>query len=240
MTQDNLFTPSSDSGLDNAPDTRDFLSELVGEGRKFKNPSDLAKGKIEADTFIEKLKSENATLREDLSARKKLEELIEKLATTPNHNDDGSQHNQTADIDEILEQKLSEYEQRKQRQQNLDFVKNKLKEYYGDDYVTTLKSLTKDLGLTNEAINEIAKSHPHAALKLLKTESRQTDVKYSTPPVSSVNIGVNPGSSNSSGERNMSYYDKIKNADKKKYWSKEVQAQMHKDAVRLGEKFFQQ
>lgn len=41
----------------------EILSSLVGEGRKFKTVQDLAKGKVEADGFIEKLKEENNALR---------------------------------------------------------------------------------------------------------------------------------------------------------------------------------
>ena len=50
-------TPAGTSGGE------DLLASLVGEGRKFKTPGDLARGKIEADNFIEKLKEENTALR---------------------------------------------------------------------------------------------------------------------------------------------------------------------------------
>ena len=45
------------------PPVADPLQELVGEGKKFKSIEDLAKSKVEADRFIDKLKSENDALR---------------------------------------------------------------------------------------------------------------------------------------------------------------------------------
>ena len=36
----------------------------------------------------------------------------------------------------------------------------------------------------------------------------------------------------------MSYYEKLKKADPKRYWTADIQAQKHKDALRLGMAFF--
>ena len=41
----------------------DPLAELVGDGKKFATVNDLARGKLEADSFIEKIKAENNELR---------------------------------------------------------------------------------------------------------------------------------------------------------------------------------
>ena len=40
-----------------------ILDALVGEGKKYANLEELAKGKAEADSFIDKLKDENSDLR---------------------------------------------------------------------------------------------------------------------------------------------------------------------------------
>jgi hypothetical protein len=40
------------------------------------------------------------------------------------------------------------------------------------------------------------------------------------------------------GERDSSYYDNLRKTDPKRYFTQEVQAQRHRDALKLGEKFF--
>lgn len=56
-----------------------ILDELVGEGKKFKTVEDLAKGKKEADRFIEDLKAQINSLQADLSKQEVLETLVEKV-----------------------------------------------------------------------------------------------------------------------------------------------------------------
>jgi len=43
------------------------LEELVGEGKKFKTVEDLAKGKLEADSFIAQLEGELKGVKGDLT-----------------------------------------------------------------------------------------------------------------------------------------------------------------------------
>ncbi len=57
----------------------DPVSKLVGEDKKFKSVEDLAKGKLEADQFIEKLLEEKRTLEEELKKRMTVEEILAQL-----------------------------------------------------------------------------------------------------------------------------------------------------------------
>ena len=65
---------------------KDYLAELVGEGKKFKTDKDLARGKYEADLYVktlerqlDELRNDHLKLREDYTARAKLEELLGQL-----------------------------------------------------------------------------------------------------------------------------------------------------------------
>src|SRR6478752_10635011 len=44
---------------------KNYLEELVGEGRKFKSPEELARGKAESDLYIEHMKGRMDELRQD-------------------------------------------------------------------------------------------------------------------------------------------------------------------------------
>src|SRR5690242_15072647 len=85
MTGDDLFNPD---GSDLEPvigedPNADPLELLVGEGKKFKTPQDLAKGKMESDKFIVQLQKEQAALREELNKRLSVEEFVEKMNKAP-------------------------------------------------------------------------------------------------------------------------------------------------------------
>lgn len=70
------------------------LDLLVGEGKKFRTIEDLAKGKLEADRFIEQLKSELDELRKKSEEAEKMsltmEELFAKLESERNSGGDES------------------------------------------------------------------------------------------------------------------------------------------------------
>ena len=53
-----------------------YLEQLVGEGKKYSNPEELAKAYFNADGFINHLKNETGSLREELEKRMTLEELL--------------------------------------------------------------------------------------------------------------------------------------------------------------------
>ena len=86
---DNLDPLNPDANDDATFDsTKDYLKELVGEGKKFKTVEDLAKGKAESDAFISSVTRENKELRdsykkaiEEVNSRTRLEDLVTKLST---------------------------------------------------------------------------------------------------------------------------------------------------------------
>src|SRR5437773_6950457 len=83
-------------GLDNLPPETDpnknYLEDLVGDGKKFKSPEELARGKFESDTYIKILEKRLDEYRDDiLSLRKenvtnkRLEDLVNQLSNkSPN------------------------------------------------------------------------------------------------------------------------------------------------------------
>lgn len=254
----NLFDEPTDAQNNNASsnsNTTNPLEDLVGEGKKFKTPEDLARGKVEADQFIERLKGELAGLRSELNTRQTLEQLMDKMAAGNGSNTDNSNqmaNNQTPpngdgtksftedDVMRIVESKLSEAEKIRVQNNNLSLVRSVLAERYGNDFVSKLKESAETLGVDENFLQDMAKDQPKAFLKLIDTgaagnTSQSSNNSLFTPPTGQMNSGQ--GFKPSAG-RTKGYYDQLKAKSPSEYWSPAIQNQMHKDALSLGEKFF--
>jgi hypothetical protein len=254
---DSLFN-SDDHQSDDLPPTdphKNYFEELVGEGKKFKTPEELARGKAEADAFIERLKREQEALRQELNTKLSMEEYVDRLRTSsqPNNSrsdpplnepnggeggDNGKTQLKPEDIEALIEQKVTARERARIQQQNQETVKQKLIESFGNDYISKLKEAASTLGLTPEDMDAMAKDRPKAFLKLVGADNAQPQSKPNTNSLFTPPSGNATAPRQVSGDRTKSYYDEIKQKDPKRYWSPAVQNSLHQDALRLGEKFF--
>lgn len=243
-----LFQPNDSLDQTELDPTKNYLEELVGEGKKFSSAEALAKSKAEADQFIERLKLENSGIRQELNSRVKMEEFLDKLNTfqskSPTNDqdglgakkDDGTKLTQE-DIATLLDTKLSERETKQKAMQNVELVKQKLQETLGPNYATKLEQMTNTLGLSKEFLNSVASSSPAAFLKLVGVEEgKKAGDLFSSPPKSQFNTeGFKP----TGDKRDWSFYEEIRKKDPRKYWTVSVQNEMHQQAVKLGEAFKQ-
>lgn len=232
---------------------KNYLEELVGEGKKFKTIEDLARGKVESDLFIQRLQAETQEMRSELTNRLNLEAFLDEMKQlqkqapavapspqdTPRNVDTEPKEIKAGMTPEEVEQLLSERlknERTKELQaSNLATVKNRLVELYGNTYQNKLKEVAESLGESPEYLNEVAKRNPTAFFRLLG-ETPAPDKKNYTPPRSQLNTETRGNVP--SGERDNAFYEHLRATDPKRYYSREVQVQRHKDALRLGAKFF--
>ncbi len=227
---------------------KNWLEELVGDGKKFKDPVELARGKAEADAFIARLTREQEELRRELNTRITLEQYLDKMGTPPGPSDrSGDQMNEPKvvppeqplkpeDIERLIETKVVQREQQRIQSQNKAEVQVKLVQAFGDNYVPKLQEVATSLGLTPEAVDRMAAETPKALLKLLGADQPgqpQSSGSLFVPPTNSVRP-----SGPSSGERTMKFYQDLRAKDPKTYHSAANQNRMHQDALKLGEKFF--
>jgi hypothetical protein len=237
--------------------SKNYLEELVGDGKKFKTVDDLARGKAESDAFINRLLEEQKQLRDDfnqvraqLNQRTKLDEFLDKV-NKPDSDTSGSDNNQNSNsgganqaafdpskIDEIVDKRLSDKERERQAQSNANFVKEELQKAYGADYVTKLAEVAEDLGLSRERVNQLAATEPKALLRLVgvgqaqNTPQARPDV-FSPPKSSGTFV---PRVQNT--EKNYAFYEDMRKKDPTRYWSPDVQVEIHKRAMELGEAFY--
>lgn len=236
----------SDSTPIHADPDKNYVEELVGESKKFKTVEELARGKYEADQFIERLKQEQAALRKELESRKRLEEVADLLSQQKSQSTEGlpparqdGDKNATLTPEQLelmLEERLTKREQQQIKDRNISTVKQKLTEAFGQNYAAKLEQEANTLGVSKEYLTNLAAESPNAFLKLVGLDGRQQQSNLFSPPPSSVNTAS--FAPNTHGERTQAYYDKLKNTDPRVYWSPKVQNEMHRDAQRLGARFF--
>lgn len=243
-----LFGSSQDNGseLPHADPDKNYVEELVGENKKFKTVDELARGKWEADQFIERLKQEQAALREELNSRKRLEEVADLLSQQksqsnegpPPARDDGDKNNTLTpeQLEKMLEERLTKRERQQVRDRNINEVKQKLTETMGQNYAAKLEQEARNLGVTREYLTNLAADSPQAFYRLMGLDTPRSQGTSVSPPPSSVNPAA--FTPNTTGERTQAFYDKMKQNDPKTYWSPKTQNEMHRDAQRLGVRFF--
>lgn len=216
---------------------------------KYKDEKGVAKAIVEKDTFITRLQRENAEFRAKQVNEGNVAEIVDRLLAsrtpTPNPelgNQPGSQqseqpqNNQTsglsiADVEKLLAQK----EQQIAAKTNAGTVRNELEKLYGDNWVNEVKKKAKEIGESLDYMEVLAQTKPAVMLKLF---TPATEAPKPTLFNSSVNTTAAALGANAPSDRTMKYYNALKAKNNAEYWKPAVQNQMHKDALRLGEKFF--
>jgi hypothetical protein len=241
MSDNDIYTENN-TGPD--PD-KDYFTELVGEDKRFKSPQELARGKVEADTFIERLQQEAAELRAELDKRVTYEELIDKVGARNSGGVGGGNSEPRVpetppagvgqeDIQRLVEEQLAKRTDQERRAQNAAEVKRRLQEEYGRDYVSRLKQRTDELNTTQEFMTELSQTNPQMFFELLGQPRR--DGPSAAPPRSSVNTGAFAPRTNS---KNYAYYSEIRAKDPRKYFTPQVQREMFAEAKRQGTAFYE-
>ena len=232
---------------------KNYLEELVGDGKKFKSPEDLAKGKYEADQFIavknrqyDDLYSEYTKLREEHNAGAKLQELLDQLKEQQQLQQDSSRNNtdtnegtppaiKPEDIDNLLEKRLTEREQRQREQVNLNVVRDKLTERFGRASFNALKEQADQLGLSETDLENMSRRNPKLFFKTFGLDETQTGEGFQAPPKTQQrkdNFAPNVQ------KRTLSYYNELRKNKPGLYLDPKISIQMRKDMEELGEDVF--
>lgn len=265
---DDLFTKATEStdnsvfnegsNRPNIDPNKNYLEDLVGEGRKFKTVEDLARGKAESDAFINSLLREKAEVLEELNKRLTVEDLLDKLEkrngqgdvtntnglfnTSGQNQTEGSQNPDGNQLDlekikEAIKADMIAEQKRQQAQQNLAQVQEKLLEMYGTEAQSVLNTKAQELGVSLDRLKEIASESPKMFLATLGQPTQRQREDVFAPPNRVNSTAIN--SQETYGEyKPLSYWQKLKNTDRKKYFDPKTSIEMHKHALKLGDKFF--
>lgn len=229
------------------PTPAEIRAMLVGEGKPFKTEDDLAAGKFEADKFIEKLKEENAEMRNKLSGAEtsqKTNELLQTIMAKLGTSDGGDGGNQPTaltreEIVTMVRDTVSEAGKTQERKANRFAANAEVLKIFGNDTAKAkahVQARAEALGLSFDALGGIAETQPKVFLELMGVGGTRAPRVDNLPPG-----GRKPGEKIPGSEgvvRNYAYYKALRKEIGSKYYEPRVQQQLFKDRKELGEDFF--
>jgi hypothetical protein len=230
---------------DNAQTNENYLNQLVGEGKKFKDLEALAKGKLEADRHIGEITKTLDELRAELSKQDYAKSLLEQMSKgsetrqddpPPNTSSSSNTENTTqsaSDIESLVEKVITEKEKNRTVTQNLSVVSEEMEKQFGDKAGSILKSKSQELNISVDRLKEIAAESPTAFFQMIGVSSKKPQA--TSAPQSSVRSET---FSSNLQDRDFDYYQKLRKESRSLYYSPKVQNMMLQDRTRLGDRFY--
>jgi len=246
-----VFEAADQGGNKEGSNEDNLLESLVGEDKKFKSVEDLARGKLEADAFIEKLKEENHMALEELEKLQgskddsaKVADLIAAVKEAAQQQDsDGTNHMSDDDLSEKIREIMQGESAKETAKRNRDKGNELVLSKVGGDVEAAkifVAERAKELGMTPAKLAELSEISPDAFAKLI-------DAKSSTSSSGTVKLqGSNPRAMDNhvntetiDGHHTKAYYDRVrKEVGTMKYLQdRKLQLQYLRDAMALGERF---
>lgn len=220
---------------------KDYLSEYVGEGRKFKDVAALARGKAESDRFIEQVLKEKDELKKELDKRLSVEESIARFRETPVTPTPEPVRQEPAtgltqeDITRLLDERLQREKAVETANRNVELVRQALADKFGPSYNDKLEAKAVELGVDREYFNQLAKTQPKVLLGLInggEAPKKQAPVGlFDSPRFPTAGQKL---------EKNFAYYEKMRKENPKLYSSPEVQKEQFEMAKLHGRDFYKQ
>lgn len=244
MSDENLFneTPLEENTTDESSNEQivQEFSLLVGEGRKYKDENALAKGYMNAESFIEELRADLAK-----------ERAAKTPPSPPVEVDTGNNRNppverSTPPVKEDLANRireelkiLSEEEKLKGNLANVEIVMLK---NFGDQKAANaaIISKAKELNVSTKWLEDTAKSTPNAFFTIMGVTETVAPVTPASTPAPKGNVNLNaPLANKAQGERGYAFYEQLRRSDKGKYFTPAIQKEMVEQRKKLGDNFYQ-
>ena len=216
------------------------IEDLVGEGKKYRDANALAKSRLEADRYIKKLEMEHREMREDLTSRQALADLVDEIKrsktteqpSNPSPQGSDERSKQPEDVEELVKKLLAQKEVETKLNRNQELVKQKLTEQFGPNFNSVVHKRAQELGVDVQYMNRLAAEAPNALLALFPKTTGGNDVYSGGTNIRSEGLAHRP-----SGDRDWNYYQKLKKTDPVMYRDAKTQRTMFEDMKRLGDKF---
>lgn len=214
----------------------DYLNELVGEGKKFKTPAELARGKAEADRHIENLNRTLEELRNELKTKTTEEDLMNRITSLSNRQPEQRQEPPQTDSNqakgltkEDVDRMFSEREQVSRQTHNLNEVQSRLAEMYGTNAANEIDNKSRELGISKEDLRSMAGSQPKVFLALFQPKAQVQDMFNA--PAQGRNTQLEP---QNQGVKKFSDYQKLRRENPNEYFGAKVQRELIAIGDKLG------
>lgn len=225
--------------FENTSDSEVTLDHLVGEGKKYRSPDELAKAYANASSAITEREQELANLREELNTRLSVEEQINKFQKATTQTQETQTTTQTSQnsagepdlakrVRELIDQDRRETTQRANQQT----VQDKLIELYGtpEKANQVVRQKAQELGVSVKFMEDVALQSPAAfftQLGINQTQSQRPNTA-SRGDVNTAALSLNAGAP---AEGTYEYFEEIRKTDLARYFDAKTQSRIHKAAM---------
>jgi len=242
---DNVFesadqqTPTEEPVNNAAPSVPEELTDLIGEGKKYKSMDDALRSIPHAQTHISRLEQELSELKEDLGKRLNAEEALNKILEARKSSD--SQEHPPADITpdalkDLVKSTYKEISDDERKAQNITAVSQRVVEAWGEKANATLQQKADELGVSVEFLQDTASHSPKAFYNLIGLTGTH---KQESPAARQ--SSVNTASFEGTGvvqPYSYKWYQQMRKDDPKAYYTPKVQLEMHRRAAEQGDDFY--
>ena len=233
---------------DDTLDQGNPLETLVGPGKKFSTVEELAKGKLEADAFIEQLKSEKQQVLDELAKHDKTDKDQHTIADLIKEfrKPDSESEGQPAITDEELQEKIKAIMLGEETSRTRELNRDKgntlvLAKVNGNAEAakTFIAEKAKELGITPSDLTNLSETSPIAFAKVIGVD--QSTSQQGTANLKGVNTQFESGAARLEidGHKTKAWYDQQKSTlgVARYIGNNKLQLQYLKDAQALGERF---
>ena len=233
--------------LSNTPAPKDLISELVGEGKKFKTVEDLAQGKLQSDIHIKRLEEEAKILRDQVAAAKSVEDVLEAIkanaaheGTPPaNHEEEGKvvlpPSGLTAEqVAKIVAEQIQGSETAKQKEANRVKANALMTKMFGEKAKEKFeaKATSPELRAT---LVQLAEINPEEFANLFREKGHESVLDSGSKNLNVLNVDT---STNNTEPGTQAYYSNMRKKEPKKYYSPAIQLEMHNAALKDPSHYF--
>lgn len=214
------------------------IDTLVGEGKKYRDVSELAKAYVNADSHIDELRRDLAQARARSDAEKNQEPVVPPQQQQSDPTPAVTERPQnTEDLRTLVGRELEALTESKRFEQNVETTAQTLVDYFGDAQKANqaVKDKARELGVSPDWLRDSAARSPKAfyATMGINLEAEKRDT--STPaPRSEIRLESNQNN----GKKNYAYFEQLRKSDKATYYSQSVQNEMHRLAREQGDAFY--
>lgn len=231
----NQAAPAADQQQSAAQQVPDYLSGLVGEGRKYGSLEAAMKSIPNAQDHIARLEQENADLRAQAQAAEDLQAIIDKnLGGAEARRSDVSeaQPYNPNDLASLIDDRMNARSAQEKATANIMAVDSAMRSKFGDKATEQLALKAKELGVGIDFLQDTASRSPKAFLQLFGMSDRTEPVATSMSVQSSVNSEAMGNYSQPIRPGTKAYYDNLRKTNRSKYYDPRVQAQLSMDMVK--------
>lgn len=223
------------------------LNDLVGEGRKYKTPDELAKAYAHIEAHARRLEAENA------EARAKFDRASFANNDTANPNPDGNNPpnadqpsgtppqnapdsgNQNVDFRSQIREEVRALNEQERMVQNMEQAAAKMTEVYGSPQKANeaIQTKARELGVGVEWLRDAAARSPSAFFATMGIGNAPGP---RATPASGEGVRMPSGDDTA---KNFEYYERMRKDNPKLYFSAATQGEMMNQARTLGSAFYQ-